>query len=297
MDIKQLRYFISVAKHLNFTKAAQEHFMTQPALSQQIADLERHLGVKLFIRNRHSVFLTPAADELLPEAKYLVSKSDEFMQLANQVQSGMAGCLTIGVLGLSERSFLPSLILSYRSKYPHIKISLKLLSMGALDKALEAQNVDVGFTLIEKPAPSFLNWKTLKRDTLCVVSRNDNPLTESNDISFSDLIKETVFFQDRLTSPRGFNNLTRVCSNRGFTPNVNLAPNWGTVLMSVESGMGISILPRLIPDTYGSPNLQLSGLEGNDTQVEFVIAWNSANSNPAISFFLNELEKSEFLEK
>lgn len=295
MDINQLRYFISVAKHLSFTKAAQEHFMTQPALSHQIADLERHLGVKLFLRNRHSVLLTVAGEALLPEAKIIVSKSDEILQLANKVQSGRVGYLNVGFLGLSERDFLPSSISSFRSKYPNINLTLNLFPLGALDKALEAGNVDIGFTLIEKPIPCFLNWKTIYNDNLCVVLRVDSPISEKSNFSFSSLQKETIFFQERAVSPRGFNNLTRVCSNRGLTPHVNLAPNWGSVLMSVESGMGISILPRCIPNTYKSPYLYLSNLEGSDTQVDFVIAWNKTNLNPAISLFINELESTNII--
>ncbi len=290
MDINQLRYFISVVKHLNFTTAAREHFMTQPALSQQIANLERYLGVKLFIRNRHAVFLTTAGETLLPEAKIIVSKSDGIMQLASKVKSGSVGCLNVGFLGLTERNFLPSLVSTFRAKHPNINLTLKLFLLGALDKALDAGDIDVGFTLIEKPAPCFLNWKTIYTDSLCVVLRLDSPMVEISGFNFSALQKEPVFFQDRVVSPRGFSNLTKICANRGITPTINLAPNWGSVLMSIESGMGISILPRCIPNTYNSPHLHLSFLEGEDTQVDFVVAWNKANSNPAISLFINELE-------
>jgi DNA-binding transcriptional LysR family regulator len=212
------------------------------------------------------------------------------MQFARQAQIGKVGCLTVGFLGIIEKNFLPSLISSFRAKYPYIKLSLKLLTLGALDKALEAMSVDVGFTLIEKPTPRYLSWEKIFNDTLCVVSHRDNPLIDRLNINLFHMANEAVLFQDQATTPRGFANLIRVCSNRGFIPNVNLAPNWGTLLLSIESGMGISILPRCIPESYGSPHLHLVDFEGDDIYVDFAVAWNTANPNPAISLFVNELE-------
>lgn len=74
MDIRQLRYFIAVAEHLNFTEAARELFVAQSAVSQQIADLEKKVGVQLFIRNKRSVQLTKAGTVLLKEANDLIKK-------------------------------------------------------------------------------------------------------------------------------------------------------------------------------------------------------------------------------
>jgi DNA-binding transcriptional LysR family regulator len=74
MDIRQLRYFITVAEYLNFTKAANQLYVAQSAISHQIADLEQQLGLKLFIRNKRSVQLTPAGAVFLKEAIEIVEK-------------------------------------------------------------------------------------------------------------------------------------------------------------------------------------------------------------------------------
>ncbi|MEH7414931.1 LysR family transcriptional regulator [Neobacillus drentensis] len=77
MEIRQLRYFISVAEHLNFTEAAKQLFVAQPAVSQQIASLEKAIGLKLFLRDKHSVQLTPAGRVFLNDAIEMLNKSEE----------------------------------------------------------------------------------------------------------------------------------------------------------------------------------------------------------------------------
>src|SRR5687768_209756 len=98
MDIRPLRYFISVAEHLNFTEAAKQLYVAQPAVSQQIAFLEKKLGVKLFHRNKHSVQLTNAGSIFLKDAIQLLKKLDESIENARQAEAGLIGTLNIGLL-------------------------------------------------------------------------------------------------------------------------------------------------------------------------------------------------------
>lgn len=84
MDIRQLRYFITVAEHLNFTKAANQLYVAQSAISHQIADLEDQVGVKLFIRNKRSVQLTPAGAVFLKEVMEIVEKRQERLKRPNK---------------------------------------------------------------------------------------------------------------------------------------------------------------------------------------------------------------------
>lgn len=100
MDIRQLRYFITVAEHLNFTKAANQLYVAQSAISQQIADLEDQVGVKLFIRNKRSVKLTPAGSVFLKEAIEIVEKTSGAIEKAKQTDEGIIGSLSIGFLAV-----------------------------------------------------------------------------------------------------------------------------------------------------------------------------------------------------
>ena len=89
MDMRPLRYFISVAEHLNFTEASKQLYVAQPAVSQQIAYLEQKLGVKLFHRTKHSVQLTNAGSVFLKDAKEILNKLDESIENVRQAEKGL----------------------------------------------------------------------------------------------------------------------------------------------------------------------------------------------------------------
>ena len=148
MHIKQLRYFIVVAEHLNFTKAAKILYVSQPALSQQIADLEKLLKVKLFARNHHSVSLTPAGVIFLQEAYDIVTKSEQAIQKVQiKDASAITGTITIGYLGQYENKILPDLVRIFRQNCPLMNIKLFYVAIANLYHGLENGEIDIGFCL------------------------------------------------------------------------------------------------------------------------------------------------------
>ena len=96
MELKQLQYFLQVAEYLNFSRAAQQLYISQPALSYQIAELERELGVELFVRDRRRVHLTAAGKALVDPARRLLGQAEELPLLARQGSMGPGGKLRIG---------------------------------------------------------------------------------------------------------------------------------------------------------------------------------------------------------
>ena len=132
MELRQLRYFIAVAEHLNFTEASKRLFVAQPAVSQQIAGLEKSLGLKLFIRDKHSVKLTPAGRVFLNDAIDLLSRSEEAEKRVKKAASGEVGQLSIGFLNAPVKKFLPHLVKEFRGDFPHIQISLNQYQTGEI---------------------------------------------------------------------------------------------------------------------------------------------------------------------
>ena len=98
MDMRPIRYFISVAEHLNFTEASKQLYVAQPAVSQQIAYLEKKLEVKLFNRTKHSVQLTHAGSVFLKDAREVFKKLDESIENVHQAEEGLIGTINIGLL-------------------------------------------------------------------------------------------------------------------------------------------------------------------------------------------------------
>ncbi|SDK73364.1 LysR family transcriptional regulator [Natronincola ferrireducens] len=297
MDIRQLRYFIAVAENLNFTEAAKQLFVAQSAVSQQIADLEKKIGVQLFIRNKRSVKLTNAGAVLLKEAISLVNKSVEAMEKTRQAELGIIGNLNLGFLGYTEKNFLPHLIRQFRRNYPKINLHLNQFNHGMLIESLNNDELDIGFTF----AFSLDNIGGLEKnriftETLSIVMHCEHPLANKTSIHVGDLRDERFIALHRKESPQGFNQTLMICSNNGFAPNIVSEPKLlNTVLLLVDSGMGIAILPKSLK-LHSSPSLRFIDIEGEKIEYELVVAWKKANENPSIPLFLKELEfvKSQY---
>ncbi|SDF33324.1 LysR family transcriptional regulator [Sporomusa acidovorans] len=290
MDIRQLRYFIAAAEYVNFTAAAKHIYISQQALSQQISELESDLGVILFNRKRNSISLTAAGEALLHEAKAIVSQTEEAIKLTRQIASGISGKLKVGYLGFAERYFLPKLLYQFRQKYPSIQLSCKQLSHGAIDDTLEHAEIDIGFIQVwETTKLTNICWHKLYADELCLIVPANHPWAGRTDITRAELSKEDFIFHPQ-NAPRAYTNLKRVCSNRGFSPSVDPVSDIMTVLMMVEAGFGISLLPRHIPLGYASPTLNILTVVGDDISVDVAVAWNRNNDNPSISLFLKVME-------
>lgn len=294
MDIRQLRYFISVAEHLSFTDAAKHLYVSQPSLSQQVAELEKQIGVRLFSRDHHSVSLTVAGIVFLKEAKALVAMSSAAIRITREASAGISGNLKIGILGHAERRILPRVIAKFHHKYPQINLLFEQFSLSGLDEALHHSHVDLGFTLVwESTSLPQISWKKIFTDSLCLVVPRSHKLTKEPLINYSTLpliANEPIIFQQQVAATRGYEKMTRICYNRNFTPNVLPMPNLPAVLLSIECGLGISILPSAIPKTYKSPHLHYIDILGSDTTIDLVAAWHNKNSNPSIPIFLQELE-------
>ena len=124
MDIRCLKYFVSVAKHMNFTKAAQECFISQTAMSQHISRMEEELGFKLFYRNNRRVELTPGGKVFLEEATNLLRKFDYAVFWGSVASMDYTGHLRIGFLSYTEKRFLPQLLKIFHSRNPRVEIVL-----------------------------------------------------------------------------------------------------------------------------------------------------------------------------
>jgi len=291
MDIRQLKYFISVAEYLNFTKAAKHHYIAQTAMSQQIRVLEQQLGVDLFVRNNRSVQLTPAGTIFLREAKLIVAIAEEAIKKSRNAACGFVGNLKIGFLGPNEKRFLPEIIRTFRDKYPNINLTFTQGNMDMLHRDLERNLLDVAFTMAFSldQNPGFA-WKTLNSDPICVILHRDHPLASQVTINLSALAYEPFVAMDYQEYPGAVERMVKFCmDNGGFTPHiVSQQRNLETLLLLIEAGVGITLLP-LFFETYVNPSLRFIKLDGASDFVHSAIAWRKDYNNPSIPLFLEML--------
>ena len=217
MELRHLRYFVAVASELNFSRAAEKSLVAQPALSTQIADLEREIGTPLLFRNKRVVRLTAAGAVFLKEAQAILEAADSAKVNALRASRGEFGELSIGFFAAPTMLFLPDLIRRFRAKYPDVTIRMLELTPDKQLAALENGEISVGFT---RPLPSGhpdLVTQTLFRERLVAVVAETHPLASHRRVRLSDLAEEPFVLLDRRVATSLYDHIIVACSSAGFS--------------------------------------------------------------------------------
>lgn len=292
ITLLQIDYFFAVAKYLNFTEAAKSLYVTQPALSKQIASLENEIGVQLFMRNKRDVRLTPAGAVLLKELDGILSHIEKAVEKAKSPQLGENETLRIGCLDAVETNrFLPELLRRFKTEHPNVQIELERLGFKALREKLINGNFDLIFTLSFEMdnVQGVLTNKVYEHNGSLIMGMS-NPLIDVPNLSLSDFKDQNFVMISRDESPNGFDGIMRLCRLYGFTPKVvKQLPNIDSILLSVEMGVGVALVDKNIR-VHHSENFRLIDVE--DDFLSVIMAWRKENMKPVVSLFTNHVLSS-----
>ena len=282
MELRHLRYFQVVATLLSFSRAAERLRVAQPALSRQIADLERELGVVLLNRDRHRVGLTPAGQSFLRESEVLLLHATEAAEKARRIARGEAGELKLAFMTAPTFSFLPALVRVYRSRYPNV--GLKMLEMHP-NRQLEAftdESLDVGFTRPLPPSVTELSTLLVIREKLIAALPHGHRLQAKGRIRTADLSEERFVLLAREEATGLFDHIVALCQIRGFSPVIANTPRqMPTVLAMVAAGEGISIVPENVRH-LANPGVSFHALSPKPTPISLIVAWRTNNETPTV---------------
>lgn len=287
MNDLQIKYFLKAAQRLNFSEAAKELFISQPALSQQITAIEKELNMQLFIRDKNKLRLTPAATVLMQELPECNRRYQEAIARARVVNEGHSGILRIGIL---EGQILPpnfrDAYHEFIKTYPNVYIELYSQSFSQLRKSLDAQELDVALTINFdiKDSAAYLFVKT-DRDDCAILASESHPIANKKIRGWKDLKDELIILVDEEDSASVRELVTEDCRQAGFVPNLRLVPSLNDQMLWIDAGMGVGISNT---GTYISANpnvccLKRIVLDGSF----FVVAWHRDNIQSTIPLFTN----------
>jgi LysR family hydrogen peroxide-inducible transcriptional activator len=243
ITIRQMRYFEALAATGHFGKAANLVNISQPALSAQIADLEKTLDVKLVERGRNGAFLTKEGAELLPEIRGILESVDRLQARGREGQGPLSGRLRLGIIPTVAPYLVPELIPTARASYPGLNIELKeLLTLGCLED-LRHGKLDCAIVALPIEMEGF-DSIALFEDRFLIASSEDettilmSPMTEDNvDVERLLLLEEGHCLRDQALAVCGTSAGRRV-ANFGAT-------SMSTLLQMVSHGMGITLIPEI----------------------------------------------------
>jgi DNA-binding transcriptional LysR family regulator len=243
MELRHLRYFVAVAEHLHFGRAAEELMTAQPSLSRQILQLEDELGVRLFDRTNRHVELTDAGRGFLVDARRTLHAAEASMRHARENAEGTRGELRIGFIAGAMLQLLPSALREYRRRYPNVDVSPHIINYLDAVPALLAGNIDIAWT-VATTDPNIAS-QTIARDRLLAALPSDHRLANEETIAVGDFLdEETLVAFSRSIAPRLYDVVLELCLTSGFHPSsVHEATDALSVLGLVAAGFGVSLIP------------------------------------------------------
>lgn len=294
MDLRQMRYLITAAEELNFTRAAERCHVSQPPLSRAIAQLEAELGCALFVRDSHKVILTKAGESLVEDARRALELIDNGVQRAKDISKGLHGTLVIGFGGTPVYLQWPILLRKFREDIPGVQI--KFVSMPLLDQidALRDSAIDIG--IVRLPVhDELISTIPIHREPL-IIATSANGIDGWQDIpiKINDL-SESRFIA--YAPRRGFDyhsDLRALCRLAGFEPNIaHEGQTTEAVIGMVACGEGIAIVPsdaqKLSMKGVLFRPLNVEDIPERLSLVEFALAWHRDNPSPAIRTFIRHV--------
>ena len=292
MTLFQLQCFVSVANTLNFTRSANELYITQPALSKSISSLEQELNLQLLTRSRRSVSLTAAGKLFAEECRKIISSFESGVTRAKMAVSGTIGVLRLGFQRDTFEPFTVDLVRSFSTRHPDITVDLVPCSPTGQIRGLEYGELDA--IIAGDNATSFSpdNHQLLSSRVECAALPEGHRLAQRKFIRLEELKNENFITMSPSASRLGFESLIQKTMNAGFSPKiVAQVDHVPSLLMLIACGKGVSILYR---------NLEKNA----DGKVVFVpledvvpfrrwLIWNEANQNPCLKYLIQTAINTE----
>ncbi len=239
ITLRQLKVFERVARRLSFTRAAEELYLTQPAVSMQIKQFEEAIGLPLFERLGKRIYLTRAGEEVYRLSKVISRQIEEAEQLIEELKGTEGGLLVVAVAS-TVHYFAIRLLAEFTRRYPKVKINFKVTNRKGLLQLLEDNEADI--VLMGQPSGEHdLVAEAFMDNPLVIIAPPGHPLAGKSDISLEDLRAETFLMREQGSGTR--TSVERFLAERGLTLSTSMEMNTnGAIKQGVEVGLGLGVV-------------------------------------------------------
>jgi LysR family hydrogen peroxide-inducible transcriptional activator len=257
MNLRDLEYLVAVADHRHFGRAAESCYVSQPTLSAQIKKLENHLGVELIERNPRHIMLTPAGEQIVERARWMLRESDAIRDIARRTRDPESGSLRLGVFPTLGPYLLPHVVGAVRRRFPRLELLLVEDKTEDVLARLRDGRLDVGVLALPVDDPGLASTTLFSEDFVLAVPR-DHRLATSTTVTTSVLAGESVLLLEDGHCLR--DQALSVCQLAGATERRGFrATSLETLRQMVAAGVGMTLLPQLAvqPPVAASPDIAL----------------------------------------
>ncbi|MCG4274179.1 LysR family transcriptional regulator [Acetobacter senegalensis] len=290
MNIRHLRYFVTVADLGSITRAAEELGMEQPPLSQQIRQFEQKLGVKLFERQTRGVKLTEIGATLIPRARAILELQHQFQVTAEGLARGEVGHIRLGLAGaVPLLPVIPLAIRSFRDIAPDVTLSLEESNTPALCAALHESSTDIAIVRPPVPDPARLSVSHLLDEPTVIALPRGHRLTEEPVISLDMVADDPLIIFPRELGPGFHDAILSAYQLAGVTPILGQqAPQIAGTVPLVAAGMGVSVVPRSLCQIHAG-GVTFHTISEPAPRATLAVAIRSGQNMPIVSRFVKIL--------
>ena len=291
MELRQLRYFVAAAEALHMSRAAARLGLSQPALSQQIRDLEVGLGLSLFERLPRGLKLTEAGQDLLEQSRRILADVEHMTERLRHAAQGQIGRLRIAINEIAgQQRLVAQAFQAFRTAYPNVAIELSQLSTFEQLEALREGRIDAGFHHDQQQDLDLLDCVTLREDGFVLALERTHPLAARPRLAIADLADEPLVWLHRSINPLVIDQLLAALQARGVSPTIAIEARSDISMMnfiSVGLGAGLVVSAERWGDRGegAGANVVFRPLEDLSLPVNFVFASRRGDSSPLLANF------------
>ncbi|MCG7213191.1 LysR family transcriptional regulator [Paenibacillus mucilaginosus] len=289
MDLRLMKYFVTVAEELHFSRAAKRLNMAQPPLSQQIKSLETMLGVQLLKRNNRTVELTEPGRVFLEEAKKTLKQAEHALKAAQLAEQGLIGRLSVGFVGSAADGPFIHRLTSFLETYPFIELTLKEMTTSQQLDALLAGEIHAGVLRSDVQHPE-IHMQEFTEEPCMLVIPESHPLASYQTLSVHDISSDPFIMPPRHLGPYFHDIIIGFFHSYGCRIRIaQEAIQMHTIVNLVSSGLGIAVVPASVSH-FQRPGVVYKHFVEPPPHVRLSAAWRKDRVSQALELFLNHFK-------
>jgi DNA-binding transcriptional LysR family regulator len=291
MELRHLRYFVTLAEELHFGRAARRLHLSQPPLSMQIKSLEAEIGTQLLARTRRHVELTTAGSVFLREAREILSRVEQATAAARRAGRGEIGELAVGFVTIADYNVLPRVLSEFRAQHPSVRLTLREATTDAQLRDLAEQRIDLGFVLAPIQDDGLTTRPLLSEPLVAALPQGDALARGRASLPLSRLADLPFILFPRHMAPGLYDDVVGFCRRAGFIPRIEQeAVQMQTIISLVSAGLGVALIPASMRN-LGRSGVVYRALREKSPRTELLVAWRKGDNAPALHRFVECIER------
>jgi DNA-binding transcriptional LysR family regulator len=289
MDIRHFRYFLAVARHRNFTRAAEQLGIAPPTLTRQIQDMEAELGARLFLRQARDVSLTEAGAALLIEAEATVRQFESAQRNAQRAGRGDIGHIELGYVASAVYSgLLQKQVQGFAAQFPDVSLNVRESPMASLPNMIHEGRFDLGYIRCPMALPEGVEGVRLNDEGFVLALPVDSWLNRLPVINSAHLQNENFILPEQVVGT------LQVAAQGGFVPKLGAQPGGLVAVIALVSlGQGVAVVPESVVGHVSLPNVIYRQINDCDASSWLALIHRRFEKSPAVLRYVEWIKRSQ----